>query len=219
MTFWKFQFILIFYRKTYKCVFSRDKMKNLTLLMVKRLTCVKYFHVSVSNYKDLSHKNWSLLWWDELNKNFLSIDFSWDWNWLRLWYKNQWTSSVVALLDPISQFQKNNYYVSFLTQLTTPQTNLWNSSYAWNKTINSLLCLPTIFLCFCPYWTDSKLVYFAYLSFHHPKNVQINIILCHIWISTHHYSILPNHKTSVRWSLRYVWIGGKRWNGMKWSGN
>lgn len=37
--------------------FSRDKMRNLILLLVKSLTYFNFFHVSVSNYKYLPHKS------------------------------------------------------------------------------------------------------------------------------------------------------------------
>lgn len=66
--------------------------------------------------------------------------------WLRFWYKNQRTATVVALPDSVSPLQHKYYRVSFLKQLTVPETNLRNSSYTWNKTINLLLCLSAIFL-------------------------------------------------------------------------
>lgn len=78
--------------------------------------------------------------------------------WLYLWYKNQINVTIVALLGPISPLKNKYYCIRFLNKLTVTQTDLRNSSYAWNKTVNPLICLSAIF---CTFLISLSLLYFS----------------------------------------------------------
>lgn len=106
-----------------------------------------------------------------------------DWNWLRLWYKNHWTATIVANLNPISLHQKNNYRISFPRLRTAHKSE----SRTQDTHETSWSILSCIFL------------WFPYRNFTYKLNLfDLNLSLLHYkhglsW----NYIILKTFKTST----------------------